>query len=426
MGVVGARLNAHAVAGIIGDETDAAAVVPQRETTHWISTGWRATIGSAKGSRMTASEEGGAPKAGALLGGIFQAERDPAAPTPFGRIFKPNDEWLARSPGEPVIEPELPIVDTHHHLWDLPGYRYLLPDLLADIRCGHNIVATVFNECHSMYRAGGPEEMRPVGEVEFCAGVAAMSESGIYGPTRICAGIVGFADLTLGDRVAKVLEAQIAVGGGRFRGIRHAAGWHTDPVIGNSHTNPGPGLYLRPDFRAGMAQLVRLGLSLDAWLYHTQLADAVDLARAFPSANIVMCHMGGPLGYGPYAGKTDEVFAAWKAGMKELASCPNVSVKVAGVMMRLAVYDYLKEPAPASTTTLARHWAPWVSTCIELFGPDRCMVESNFPVDKMGVTYGGMWNALKRITAGCSADEKNSIFSGTANRVYRLGLPLPG
>lgn len=359
------------------------------------------------------------------LAGLFQAERDPSQPTQYGRIYKPNEVWLAKSPQEPIIEPDLAIVDSHHHLWDLPGYRYLLPDLLADIRCGHNLVATVFNECHSMYRATGPVEMRPVGEVEFCAGVAAMSESGIYGPTHICAGIVGFADLTLGDRVAEVLEAQIAVGGGRFRGIRHAAGWHHDPVIGNSHTNPGPGLYLRPDFRAGMAQLVRLGLSLDAWLYHTQLSDAVDLARAFPSANIIMCHMGGPLGYGPYAGKRDEVFASWKAGMKELASCPNVSVKLGGVMMRLAAYDYMKTPAPPSSAELAGHWGPYVSACIELFGPDRCMVESNFPVEKMGISYAALWNALKRIAAGCSGDEKRRIFSGTADRVYRLGLATP-
>lgn len=373
---------------------------------------------------MTNSNDG--PTGSAHLAGMFRMQRDPTAPTPFGRIFKPDEAWLATSPPEPVIEPDLPIVDTHHHLWDMPGYRYLLPELLADLNCGHNLVATVFNECHAMYRAGGPEEMRPVGEVEFCAGVAAMSESGIYGPTRICAGIVGFADLTLGDRVAPVLEAQIAVGGGRFRGVRHAAGWHEDPVIGNSHTNPGPGLYKRADFRAGMARLARLGLSLDAWLYHTQLDDLVDLVRAFPSANIVLCHMGGPLGYGPYAGRTGEVLAAWRAGMAELASCPNVSVKVAGTMMRLASYDYLKAPVPASTETLARQWAPFVTTCIELFGPDRCMAESNFPVDKMGVTYGGVWNTLKRITAGLSPAEKTQFFSGTANRVYRLGLSLPG
>lgn len=356
------------------------------------------------------------------LGGMFQAERAPSEPTQYGRIFKPNDAWLAKSPSEPILDQELPIIDTHHHLWDLPRYRYLLHDLLVDLQSGHNVIGTVFVECRSMYRAGGPVEMRPVGEVEFCSGMAAMSESGQYGPTRICAGIVGFADLTLGDRVAGVLEAQIQAGGGRFRGIRHSAGWDASPVIGNSHTTSGPGLYLRSDFRAGMTRLAQLGLSLDAWLFHPQLADAVDLARAFPSANIIMCHMGGPLGYGPYAGKKDEVFAFWKARMQELAACPNVSVKLGGVMMRLAAYDYMKLPAPPSSSELAAHWDPYVSTCIDLFGANRCLVESNFPVEKMGISYAGLWNALKRITAGASADEKKMIFSGTADRVYRLGL----
>ena len=351
--------------------------------------------------------------------------RETPAPTQYGRIFKPDDAWLAKSPQEPVIEPDLPIVDTHHHLWDLPGYRYLLDDFLADLRSGHNVVATVFEECHSMYRAGGPLEMRPVGEVEFCSGVAAMSESGQYGPSRVCAGIVGFADLTLGDRVAGVLEAQIAVGGGRFRGIRHSAGWDESPIIGNSRSTSGPGLYRRSDFRAGMARLVELGLSLDAWVFHPQLADVVDLARTFPSANIIMCHMGGPLGYGPYAGKQDEVFASWKASMQDLASCPNVSVKLGGVMMRLAAYDYLKASAPPSSSELADHWRAYVSTCIELFGPGRCMVESNFPVEKMGISYAGLWNALKRIASGCSSDEKSKIFSATAERVYRLNLTEP-
>ena len=356
------------------------------------------------------------------LAGLFGAARNPAGPTPYGRIFKPDETWLARAASEPVIDPDLPIVDTHHHLWDMPGYRYLLHDMLDDLRSGHNVVATVFNECHSMYRATGPVEMRPVGEVQFCAGVAAMSDSGKYGPTRLCAGIVGFADLTLGDRVAPVLEAEIAVGGGRFRGVRFGAAWDADPVIGNSPVCSGPGLYARPDFRAGMARLVALGLSFDAWIFHTQVAEVTGLARAFPEANIVLCHMGGPLGYGPYAGKKDEVFATWKAAMTELATCPNVSVKLGGLTMRLAAYDYMKMPAPPSSADLAGYWRPYASTCIELFGAGRCMVESNFPVEKMGIGYAGLWNALKRLAAGASDDEKSAIFSGTAKRVYRLDL----
>ncbi len=358
----------------------------------------------------------------APLAGLLQLERKPSDPSQFGRIFRPDDAWLAKAAPEPILEPDLAIVDTHHHLWDMPGYRYLLPELLADLQSGHKVVATVFNECHSMYRAAGPAEMRPVGEVEFCAGIAAMSDSGQYGPTRICAGIVGHADLTLGDRVASVLEAQIAAGGGRFRGVRHGAAWDASPVIGNSPVSGGPGLYQRADFRAGMARLAALGLSLDAWIFYPQIPDVADLARAFPQANIVLCHMGSPLGYGPYAGRRDEVFSTWKAAMTELAKCPNVSVKLGGLMMRLAAFDYMKSPAPASSAELADHWRPYASTCLDLFGADRCMAESNFPVEKMGIGYAGLWNALKRLAAGASADEKRAIFSGTAGRVYRLDL----
>ena len=231
-------------------------------------------------------EDAATGKPASPLAGLFQSERKPSGPTQFGRIFRPDEAWLAKAAPEPILESDLAIVDTHHHLWDMPGYRYLLPDLLADLGSGHKVIATVFNECHSMYRAAGPVEMRPVGEVEFCAGVAAMSDSGQYGPTRICAGIVGFADLTLGDRVTPVLEAEIVAGGGRFRGVRHGAAWDASPVIGNSPVSSGPGLYLRSDFRAGMVRLATLGLSLDAWVFHPQIADVVDLARAFPQANI--------------------------------------------------------------------------------------------------------------------------------------------
>ncbi|MGE5151014.1 MAG: hypothetical protein ACM3II_12905, partial [Rhodospirillaceae bacterium] len=190
------------------------------------------------------------------LGGLFGGDRKP---TQFGRIFKPDPAWHAKADPEPILEPELAIVDTHHHIWDMPGYRYLLDDLLADLNTGHKVVATVFNECHAMYRARGPQEMKPVGEVEFCAGVAAMSDSGIYGPTRICAGIVGHADLTLGARVAGVLEAEIAAGGGRFKGIRYGAAWDDDPIIGNSHVAKGPGVHRSGPFRDGLKRLTQLG-----------------------------------------------------------------------------------------------------------------------------------------------------------------------
>ncbi len=342
-------------------------------------------------------------------------------PTQFGRVHPPDEVWLAKQPPEPILDPDLPIIDTHHHLWDRPDHRYLLDEFLADVRTGHNVVATVFVECHAMYRAGGPEELRPVGETEFVAGIAAMSESGLYGAARIAAGIVGFADLTLGDRVEPVLEAHIRAGGGRFRGVRHGAGWDASEVIGNSRAITGPHLMMRADFRRGLGRLTALGLSFDAWLFHPQLADVIDLARAFPDTNIIMGHVGGPLGYGPYAGKREEVSASWKAGITELAKCQNVVMKLGGMMMRLAAYDYGTLPAPPSSAELAAYWRPYVETCIELFGPDRCTFESNFPVEKMGIGWAALWNAFKRIAAGASAEEKRALFSGTARRAYRLG-----
>jgi predicted TIM-barrel fold metal-dependent hydrolase len=340
--------------------------------------------------------------------------------TRFGRIYAPDEPWLAKAPEEAVLDPELPIIDTHHHLWHRqPDHCYLLQDFLADLRSGHNVVATVFLQCHAMYRASGPEEMRPVGETEFVTGIAAMSDSGGYGATRVAAGIVGFADLTLGDRVEVVLEAQIRAGGGRFRGVRHSGNWDADPIIGNGA--PGPDVYRRADFRAGLARLSALGLSLDAWVFHTQLADVIDLARAFPGTTIIVGHVGGVLGYGPYAGRRDEVFAAWKASVTELAKCPNVTMKLGGMMMRAALFDYKAAERPPSSEELAGWWRPYMDTCIELFGADRCMFESNFPVEKMGIGWVGLWNAFKRIAAGASTDEKLALFSGTARRKYRLG-----
>ena len=303
----------------------------------------------------------------------------------------------------------------------MPAFRYLIDEFLADCATGHNIVGSVFLQCHSMYRASGPAPMRPVGETEFVAGIAAMSDSGGYGKTRVAAGIVGYADLTAGDWVTPVLEAHIRAGGGRFRGVRHSAGYDADPVIGNSAPDMQPGLYLRPDFRGGNGSVVGAGtvagcVGLSIRRYRTLSS----LARAFPGSNIIVGHCGGPLGYGRYAGKRDEVFADWKASVTELAKCRNVTMKLGGMMMRLAAYDYMGLEAPPSSEQLAAHWRPYVETCVELFGADRCMAESNFPVEKMGIGFAALFNALKRLTAGCSADEKAAIFAGTARRVYRL------
>jgi L-fuconolactonase len=345
---------------------------------------------------------------------------DAGSATAFGRVNAPNADWLARAVPEEALEPDLPIVDTHHHFWVRPGDRYLLDELLADMDCGHTIAATVFEECHAFYRADGPKHMRPLGEVEFVTGVAAMSRSGRYGPTKVAAGIVGKADLSLGAVVEEVLTAQIAASGGRFRGVRHSAAWDADPIIGNGAR--APGLYLDAKFGVGLDSLTALGLSLDAWAFHTQLDDITTLATQHPDAQIVLCHCGGPLGYGPYAGKQAEVRSRWLQSITELAKRPNVVVKLGGMMMRLAAYDYGVEPAPPTSVQLADLWKPYIEPCIELFGPERCMVESNFPVEKMGIAYGPLWNAFKQITKGASAAEKTMIYSDTANRIYKLGL----
>lgn len=323
-------------------------------------------------------------------------------------------------PSEPILEPDLPIVDAHHHFWQRPGHRYFFDDFIADVNTGHNIVATVSVQCDTMHRATGPEEMRPVGETTFVAGQAAMSESGQYGPTRIAAGIVSHADLALGDRVEPVLEALIHAGGGRLRGVRHCASWHVDPLMGNGCDQPH--LLGRPEFRAGLRRLTALGLAFDLWVFHPQLDEAIDLVRASPETQFILGHCGGPLGFGPYAGEKDAVFATWKASMTELSRCPNVVCKLGGLLMRLAAYDYGALPAPPHSEELAAHWRPWIETCIELFGTDRCLFESNFPIEKMGIGYAPLWNAYKRITAHASADEKNALYAGTAQRVYQLQL----
>jgi predicted TIM-barrel fold metal-dependent hydrolase len=330
-----------------------------------------------------------------------------------------RQDWLDRR-REPALEPELPIVDPHHHLWDRPGWQYLLYDLLADLATGHNVVATVFVQARSMHRARGKEALRPVGETEFVNGVAAMAASGTYGTARICAGIVGHADFRLGDAVQEVLEAHIRAGGGRFRGIRHIAAWDADSSLLNPSNPPPPGLLKDGKFRAGFARLAPLNLSFDAWLYHPQLDDLADLARAFPGTPIVLNHVGGVLRGGAYAGRDKETFARWSTSIRALAQCPNVHVKLGGLGMRISAFGFEREADPPSSQVLADTWRPYIETCIEAFGATRSMFESNFPVDKGSYGYGEGWNAFKRLARGASAEEKRALFHDTATRFYRL------
>ena len=337
-----------------------------------------------------------------------------------------NHEWLALTVEEP-LDPELPICDPHHHLWDRrPGSvapRYLLDEIVEDVGSGHNVVSTVFIECGAMFKSDGPEALRPVGETEFVNGIAAMSASGIYGKTRVAAGIVGTASLRLGDAVAAVLDAQIAAGGGRFSGIRLGAAWDPDESVPNHRTGPPQGLFLREDFRAGFAQLAPRRLTFEAWCYHPQIPDVTALARAFPDTTIVLDHFGGPLGIGPYAGRAQEVYAEWRASIGELATCPNVVAKLGGINMEVNGFGWHERPRPPSSQELADATRHYYERTIEKFGVDRCMFESNFPVDAVSCSYVVLWNSFKRLTSGCSAGEKAKLFHDTAARVYRLEGP---
>ena len=330
----------------------------------------------------------------------------------------PKLEWLGKLT-EDILEPELPIVDPHHHLWDHPGNKYYLDELLSDVDSGHNIVSTVFLQCFWAYRTSGPEEMKPVGETEFVASVAA--EADRRGTkTKICAGIVAFADMSRDDKVDDVLKAHAAAAGGRLRGIRQITARHPR-FLASLAAPPRFALMAEPAFRRGFAALGRHGLSYDAFMYHTQLDQFIDLARAFPETPMVLNHVGGPIGAGAYRGKRDEVFAAWRASMKTLASCPNVNVKLGGLAMVINGFDFHDNILPPSSGEMANAWRPWMDACIEDFGANRCMFESNFPVDKGMCSYPVMWNAFKRIAAGASAAEKAALFHDTAARVYRLG-----
>src|SRR6516165_2879752 len=330
-----------------------------------------------------------------------------------------RQDWLDKR-HEEIIEPELPIIDPHHHLWDRPNYRYLFPELLADVGSGHNIRATCYEQAREMYWADGPEELRSLGETEFVSGVSAMSASGKYGPTRCIAGIVGFVDLRLGSRAKGVLERHIAVSDGRVRGIRNGSTWSDDPTL-KTFTAGGPqGLLLDKSFRERFASLAPLGLTFDAWIFQTQLDDLVDLAQAFPHTTIVLNHCGAPLAIGPYAGKREEAFTGGRDRIREVAGLPNTYVKLGGLGMKMIGYTFFDDDMPPSSQDLEKAWRPYIETCITAFGPQRAMFESDFPVDKGTCSYQVLWNAFKRLAAGYSADEKTALFSGAASKAYRL------
>lgn len=340
---------------------------------------------------------------------------------------------------EAILEPDLPIIDPHHHLWDLrplidafPEPRhgfiealidnayYTFDQLHAHLTGGHNIVGTVFMECGAFYRADADDDYKVVGEVEYVNGVAAQSACGLYGNLRACAAIVGHANLLLGDGAAPVLERLQAAAPDRFKGIRHQAAWDADPNTLGPPFHAPEGLYRDTTFREGFAHLGKMGLTFDAWLLEPQLSDVIDLARAFPDQPICLDHCGTPLNIGPYKGTLHERFDGWREAIHELAQCENVVVKLGGLAM---VFCGLPEEGPAagkSSEHLAALWRPYIETCIEAFGPQRAMFESNYPVDYWGADYQVLWNTFKRLTQGASDDEKRALYAGTAARFYGI------
>ena len=338
---------------------------------------------------------------------------------PFG-----GNDWLELTQEE-TLEPDLPICDPHHHFWDfrperIPYQRYLLHELAADINAGHNVRSTVFIEARAMYRAEGPEEMRPVGEVEFVQGLAAASATKLYGPGQAAAAIIGHANLNLGAAVEPALEALQAASPSRFRGIRHSVTWDPHPEVDNTAAHNMEGQLASANFRAGAQALSRMGLSLEGWLYFPQLPELADFAKAMPDLTIILNHIGGLLRVGPYGGREEEVMGIWKSGIAAVAACPNVVVKLGGIGMPRTGFDWHTRNRPIGSEELAEAMAPLMNYCIEQFGPSRCMFESNFPVDKVSYSHHILYNAFKRLSAGYSATERADMFHDTAARAYRI------
>ncbi len=317
---------------------------------------------------------------------------------------------------EVALEPDIAICDPHHHLWNRADSRYLMEELRADAHSGHRVVATVFLECGFGHFTNGPAAFRPVGETESVVAID---------PDGFIAGIVGFADLCAPE-IEDVLAAHIDAGNGRFRGVRYRNARDASPEIPASVNMPPVGKLVDPAFRSGLAALNRAGLSLDAWSYHTQLEDQLELARAQPNVMIVVNHLGGPIGIGPYRERRDEALALWRERIVELARHENVVMKLGGVGMPVYGETWHYFPAETTSEEIAAARGPEIRFCIEAFGPERCMFESNFPVDKHSFSYLVLWNAFKRVAADLSASEKSALFYDTAARVYRLDARTPG
>lgn len=333
--------------------------------------------------------------------------------------------WHALKTNEPAIEPLLPIIDAHHHLYDNVSdlHHYRLEELHRDFGGGHNIAATVYVEGYgSGWYSDGPEHLKSVGEIKMIVDASRMSPWNSHAKCRLAAGIVSHVDLTLGARVEKVLEAHIGAGDGRLRGVRHRAVCD-EGLVGRFISNP-PKQHILLDnsFKKGFSLLHQFGLSFDAWLYHHQLPELIDLADTFAHIPIVINHVGGLIGIGEYRSEPAANFARWRCDMRTLAVRPNVYVKIGGMGMPAFGFGFEHLKAPPTSSQLAEAWKPLIDVCVEAFGPNRCMFESNFPVDKQSCGYTELWNAFKIATIDLSPGDRNAMFYETARRFY--GLPV--
>lgn len=353
---------------------------------------------------------------------ILQAEQPFTAKEAAPNYIPIRPEWLMTR-DEPALDPSMPIVDTHHHLYDRPGVRYLLDDYLRDIGSGHDVRTSVFVQARAMLRADAPPEWQPVGEVEFVNGVAAMSASGLYGPARVCAAIIGAADMNLGPAVRPILERLILAGGGaadgRFRGIRQTLCWDRDTPLLNKAYPTTETMTDSPAFRAGFAELANLGLIFEAWAFFHQLSSVARLARAFPDTRIILNHLGGILRIRDYAGRP-EVFDIWRAGIDDLAVSPNVVIKLSGLGMRIGGFGFEERATAPSSEELAAAWRPWIDHAIAAFGASRCIFGSNFPVDKGSFSFKIGVNALKKLISGLPPEDQGRIFWRNAQEIYDL------
>ena len=334
-----------------------------------------------------------------------------------------GNDWLGQTPEE-TLEPELPICDPHHHFWvarpePVHYQQYLLPELAADVNSGHNVRSTVFIEVRAQYREDGPDEMKPVGEVEYIQTIADASAAGNHGPTRAAAAIIGHADMKLGAGVRPVLEAMQAASPNRFRGVRHSVGWDESPELANRDIK---GVLGTDGYRAGAGVMAGMGLVLENSMYFHQLSELADFARAVPDLTIVLNHIGGLCRIGPYAGRDDEVIPEWRRGVSEVATCPNIIMKLGGVGQLRYGFDWQDRDVAIGSEELTEGLAPLMDHCIQQFGPDRCMFESNFPVDKVSYSYNVLYNAFKRLSSGYSATERAALFHDTAARVYNINI----